>query len=117
MANDHPSTAPRVRPSLKSIHAELDQAERALGAATVMMHSAIGERAGLSATEFKALDILIRSGSVTAGELADRTGLTTGAVTGLVDRLEAAGFARRARDPHDRRRVRCQRGCRIRRWG
>ena len=46
-----------------------------------------------------------RSGPITAGELARRTGLTTGAITGVVDRLERAGFARRARDPDDRRKV------------
>ena len=104
MREDHESTG-RPLQGPNPDHDELDRAGRALGAATVMLHSAIGERAGLSVTEYKALDILIRSGAVTAGELADRTGLTTGAVTGLVDRLEAAGFARRVKDPHDRRRV------------
>jgi DNA-binding MarR family transcriptional regulator len=42
---------------------------------------------------------------MTAGELAQRTGLTTGAITGVIDRLEQAGFVRRAEDPGDRRRV------------
>jgi DNA-binding MarR family transcriptional regulator len=45
------------------------------------------------------------TGSLTAGELALKTGLTTGAVTAVIDRLERAGFARREDDPHDRRRV------------
>jgi DNA-binding MarR family transcriptional regulator len=78
---------------------------REMSAATVMFHTAVGERAGLSATEHKAMDILSRAGPLTAGELAAHTGLTTGAVTGLIDRLEAAGFVRRARDPEDRRKV------------
>jgi len=78
---------------------------REMSAATVMFHSAVADRAGLSATEHKAMDILSRAGPLTAGELAERTGLTTGAVTGLIDRLEAAGFVRRARDPDDRRKV------------
>jgi DNA-binding MarR family transcriptional regulator len=84
---------------------ELMRTGREMSAATVMFHSAVAERAGLSATEHKAMDILSRAGPLTAGELADHTGLTTGAVTGLIDRLEAAGFVRRARDPDDRRKV------------
>ena len=70
-----------------------------------MLHHAIGERMGLSATEHKAADILRRFGPMTAGELAEQTGLTTGAVTGLVDRLEREGFVRREHDRKDRRRV------------
>ena len=44
-------------------------------------------------------------GPVTAGTIGQHTGLTTGAVTGLMDRLEKAGYVRRERDPHDRRKV------------
>jgi DNA-binding transcriptional ArsR family regulator len=84
---------------------ELMQTGREMSAATVMFHSAVAERAGLSATEHKAMDILSRAGPLTAGQLAEHTGLTTGAVTGLIDRLEGAGFVRRARDPDDRRKV------------
>ena len=78
---------------------------RDLGARTVMFHSAVAERLGLNATDHKALDLLSRAGALTAGELADLTGLTTGAITGVVDRLEQAGYVRRARDPRDRRKV------------
>lgn len=70
-----------------------------------MFHAAIADHVGLSATEHKALDLLSRAGSMTAGQLAELSGLTTGAVTGLVDRLEKAGFVKRERDPQDRRRV------------
>jgi DNA-binding MarR family transcriptional regulator len=76
-----------------------------LNAQAIMFHHAVGERMGLSATEYKAADILRRFGPMTAGELAKRTGLTTGAVTGLVDRLERDGFVRREHDKNDRRRV------------
>jgi DNA-binding MarR family transcriptional regulator len=53
----------------------------------------------------RCLDILERDGRLTAGQLAARTGLTSGAVTTVIDRLEAAGHARRVRDTDDRRRV------------
>lgn len=78
---------------------------RDLGAYTVMFHSAVSERLGLNATDHKALDLLSRAGALTAGELAELVGLTTGAVTGMVDRLEQAGYVRRVRDPNDRRKV------------
>ena len=77
----------------------------ALSTAVVLYHEAIADRLGLSATEWKCLGLLRKSGPITAGRLAELTGLTTGAITGIVDRLERAGRARRASDPHDRRRV------------
>lgn len=78
---------------------------RQSSAATVMFHQTVAERMGLSATEHKCADIIARSGQLTAGQLAELTGLTTGAITGIVDRLEKAGMVRRERDPADRRRV------------
>src|SRR5690606_28009828 len=60
---------------------------------------------GLNATDHKCLDFLHRTGPVTAGQLAQLTGLTTGAVTSVIDRLEQAGYAVRDKDPNDRRRV------------
>ncbi len=83
----------------------LNQAGRELSTQTVMFHSAIAERLGLSATDHKALDILMKTGPITAGQLAEFTGLTTGAITGVIDRLEKIGFVRRERDPNDRRQV------------
>jgi DNA-binding MarR family transcriptional regulator len=70
-----------------------------------MFHHAIAEQVGLNITDHKALDILSSRGPMTAGHLAEITGLTTGAVTGVIDRLEKAGFVRRERDANDRRRV------------
>jgi DNA-binding transcriptional ArsR family regulator len=78
---------------------------REVSARMVMFHQAIAERLGLNATDHKALDLLGRAGPITAGELAELTGLTTGAITGIIDRLEKAGFVRRENDPKDRRRV------------
>jgi DNA-binding Lrp family transcriptional regulator len=78
---------------------------RELSTAVVLFHEAVAQRLGLSAADHRALGVIARAGSVTAGELAQRTGLSPGAVTGLVDRLESAGHVRRTRDPADRRRV------------
>lgn len=71
----------------------------------VLFSQALAERLGINLTDFKCLSILARNGAVTAGRLAELTGLTSGAVTGLIDRLEKTGWARRVRDPNDRRHV------------
>lgn len=76
-----------------------------LSDAVVMFHEALGSLMGLSAADHKALGVIRRDGPMSARELADRTGLTAGAVTGLVDRLESAGYARRTRHGTDRRRL------------
>lgn len=78
---------------------------REFATAIVVFHEAVGRLLGLSAVERKCLDVLRRLGPVTAGTIGEHTGLTTGAVTGLIDRLEKAGYVRRERDPHDRRKV------------
>jgi len=62
-------------------------------------------RFGLSESDIEALEVLIDTGSSTAGALSDLMGLTTGAVTRVIDRLEQAGYVRRVPDPADRRRV------------
>ena len=72
---------------------------------TVMFHQAASLRMGLNPTDGKCLSVLRETGPITAGELAQVIGLTPGAVTGVIDRLEKRGFVRRAADPHDRRRV------------
>ena len=78
---------------------------REFATAMVVFHEAVGRLLGLSSVERKCVDVLQRLGPVTAGTIGDHTGLTTGAVTGLVDRLEKAGYVRRTRDPQDRRKV------------
>ena len=60
---------------------------------------------GVNATDLRCLDIIQRLDGVTAGELAREAGLTTGAVTSVIDRLERAGYAKREADPNDRRKV------------
>jgi DNA-binding MarR family transcriptional regulator len=62
-------------------------------------------RTGKTVTDLQVLDILQMTGPTIAGNLADLTGLTTGATTGLLNRLEEAGLVRRVRDPADGRRI------------
>ena len=83
----------------------MPQEFRHLATATILFHQAIADRLGMHLTDHKCGDILVQTGPITAGELAERTGLTTGAITGVIDRLEKAGFVRRVKDPDDRRRV------------
>lgn len=85
--------------------AALELALRRMSAQGVMISQAVATKVGLASTDLECLDIIYMEGPVTAGRLAAATGLTTGAITGLVDRLERAGFARRRRDPDDRRKV------------
>lgn len=81
------------------------RAGRSLGQASAMLNHAVAERLALHPTSWECLSLLFEHGSMPAGRLAELTGLTTGAVTGLVDRLEAGGYVHRQRDPDDRRRV------------
>jgi DNA-binding MarR family transcriptional regulator len=66
------------------------------------------ERLGVNRTDLHCLNAIENSGGLTAGQLAAEAGLTTGAVTGVIDRLEEAGFVRRVPDPNDRRRVKLE---------
>jgi DNA-binding MarR family transcriptional regulator len=70
-----------------------------------MFHQSVADVLGLHITDHKCLDLIRQYGAMPAGRLAELTGLTTGAVTGIIDRLEKAGYVRRANDPKDRRRT------------
>jgi DNA-binding MarR family transcriptional regulator len=72
---------------------------------TDLLDEAAAEILGINRTDHRCMDILDRHARLTAGELAEASGLTTGAVTSVLDRLERAGYARRVRDTVDRRRV------------
>jgi len=80
-------------------------AGRASGASAVGLHMAISESLGLGPGDGKAYDLVLRHGPLTAGQLGLATGLTSGSVTALIDRLEAGGFVYRKRDEKDRRKV------------
>lgn len=72
---------------------------------SIQMHEAVGRRAGMSGTDHKYLGFIIQKGQMTAGELAVLTGLTTGAVTSLIDRFEKKQLVKRQADSSDRRKT------------
>jgi len=73
--------------------------------ATDRFDQAVADALGLNRTDMRCMDVIEREGPVAAGRLAEATGLTTGAITTVLDRLERGGVARRVRDESDRRRV------------
>jgi len=83
----------------------LDETLRTVGAQSVLMSDGVAKLVGVNATDLECLDLVGLAGGTTAGRLATATGLTTGAMTAVIDRLERAGLARRVRDASDRRRV------------
>jgi DNA-binding MarR family transcriptional regulator len=91
--------------SRQALTNDLFEEWRLLGAANDVADQASADYLGINRTDARCLDIIERVGGVTAGRLARESGLSTGAVTTVLDRLERAGLARRASDPADRRRV------------
>lgn len=87
---------------------ELIEEFRASGSQENAFDTLAAARLGINRTDLDCVSIVQRRGGVTAGELAEEAGLTTGAVTGVIDRLERAGYARRVPDPSDRRRIKVE---------
>ena len=71
----------------------------------VYFFQAVAERSGMNLTDLQCVAILTSTGPITAGQLAETMRLTTGAVTGVINRMERAGYVRREKDPADGRRV------------
>ena len=84
---------------------QLEEAMRRSSAQGVLYGQTVANVAGIANSDLECMDILYLEGRVTAGRLAEVTGLTTGAITGVIDRLEKAGLVRRERDEADRRKV------------
>lgn len=78
---------------------------RYVSANSVLFSQVVADKVGLHPTDNECLDYLILNGAATAGQLATLTGLTTGAVTAVIDRLERAGYVKREQDARDRRKV------------
>ncbi|MFD0687278.1 MarR family winged helix-turn-helix transcriptional regulator [Actinomadura fibrosa] len=100
MAGDeHPEDGERAELAERIVHG----LARRHSTATVLLHHAAAERLGLGPTDHKCLDLLREHGGLTGSRLAALTGLTSGAVSGVVARLERAGHLRREPDPDDGR--------------
>lgn len=78
---------------------------RRLAVYTALYHSALAEQLGLNVTDLNALDLILELESITAGQLAELMGVSSGGITTVIDRLERAGFVEREKNPHDRRMV------------
>ena len=78
---------------------------REMSTEIIMFHQAVADALGLHITDHKCLELIHRFGALPAGRLTELTGLTTGSVTAIIDRLEKAGYVRRTNDPKDRRRT------------
>ena len=102
--------------SRSELLAKLWELGRTMSTQTVFLHQAIAQSVGLNATDTKCMDLILQAHSenesrgnkgrgITAGRLSDMTGLTTGAVTHILDRLEKRKFIKRVRDTEDRRKV------------
>lgn len=98
-------TAIQKPASHAELAARLDRAIRETSAQSALFSSAIAQRLGITINDIECLDIINLNGPMTAGKLAEITGLTTGAITGIVDRLSTADLVVREHDPNDRRRV------------
>src|SRR2546430_1487431 len=97
--------SPRRAPERARMLSDLARSAQRAATDGILFHQAVADRLGLHISDLRCLNILLETGSVPAGEIGERTGLTTGAVTRMVDRLERAGYVRREPDPTDRRRV------------
>jgi DNA-binding MarR family transcriptional regulator len=91
--------APQHEPS------RIEMAVRAFIANAILFNHQVAQRLGLGASDGQFMHLLQVHGPLTPGQLAELSGLTTGTVTGVIDRLEEAGFVHRERDPSDRRKV------------
>ena len=98
MSKINSSTLPEAATDPHRLH-------RDMATAVVHFHESVARALGMTAAERKTLSVLAEMGITTPGHLASATGLTTGAITGIVDRLEKQGFARRVPNPNDRRSV------------
>jgi DNA-binding MarR family transcriptional regulator len=84
----------------------LNLAARQASGLGVLFGEAVAAGLGINHTDLECLGIILLKDGLTAGEIAKASGLTSGAVTGVIDRLDRAGLARREADPKDRRKVR-----------
>ncbi len=95
-------TAQRGKTTPETIAAELRALDRSLD----LLDEGVATSFGITRSDLRAMELVSGDGRLTAGQLAHGLGVTTGAVTGLIDRMERIGYFRRQDDPRDRRKVR-----------
>lgn len=93
----------KINATTRHVVSDVSNLGRDMATAVIIFHDALSRRVKMSAAETRCMGVLNRLQSATPGQLAQETGLTTGAITGIVDRLEKAGYARREPNPKDRR--------------
>jgi DNA-binding MarR family transcriptional regulator len=93
----------RKRKPANPLVAEVIHGAREFSIGTVLFHRAVGQILGVNVTDMKCLDMMTLQGSATPSQLAAHTGLSSGATTAMVDRLERAGLIERQPNPNDRR--------------
>lgn len=92
-------------PDAKTLARQLNEIARESAGLGVLFGEAVARRLGMGHADLKCLDMILVRKRVTAGDIAAASGLTTGAITGLLDRLERAKLVKRERDTADRRKV------------
>jgi len=92
-------------PTNEEMVEQLGKKMQEMSTATVLFHQKVADKLGLNPTDHKCLDLIMKQEYLTAGDLAQVTGLTTGAITGVIDRLETKELVRREKDPNDRRKT------------
>ena len=103
--NERRALETRQRDERVALLTRIGDLSRQSQTATDLFDERVSEFLGINRTDGRCLDIIGRHGKVSAGQLAIESGLTTGAVTAVIDRLEAAGYVYRVRDPLDRRKI------------
>jgi len=102
---DRPPLSTAAPEATLSIREQAHRAGRELSARSVMFYTLVARLVGLTVSDLRAWDLLVGYGPMSASDFADLTGLTAGAVTGLIDRLVKAGAVKRVPDPDDRRKI------------
>ncbi len=93
-------------PERAGLVGDLARETRRLGDAAAAFTQGVAERSGLAPADVQCLVFLAEAGAAPSGRLAELTGLSAGATTRMIDRLEQAGYVHRTADPTDRRLVR-----------
>jgi DNA-binding MarR family transcriptional regulator len=96
-------TVKRARLGKRELVTRVIRDAREYSIGMVSFHQAVGRILGLNVTDMKCLDVMTMTGSATPSQLAEHTGLSSGATTAMIDRLEKAGLVERHRHPKDRR--------------